>query len=154
MIHTRRATVDDVAAINQLTFEMHNHLGELVGLKFTKLNLAEEMYEKEDDLKNVYVAENSTGVVGYMAFSQEIRQNEFFGKYIHLYHIAVKKEFRRKGVASKLFSILLRRAEHENVNIVTETLRLNKDAQKFFSRMKFKPIETVLIVDRLKKLRL
>jgi ribosomal protein S18 acetylase RimI-like enzyme len=71
-----------------------------------------------------------------------------------LYHIAVKKEFRRKGVASKLFSILLRKAEKENVNVVAETLCLNKDAQKFFLRMKFKPVETVLILDKLQKLKL
>jgi N-acetylglutamate synthase-like GNAT family acetyltransferase len=154
MIRIRRATVEDLVGINQLTFEMHNHLGRLVGLKFNKQDLAEEMYQGEDDLKNVYVAENNAGVVGCVAFSQEILENEFFGRYIHLYHITVKKELRRKGVASKLLTILLRKAEKENVNIVTNTLYLNKDAQQFFSRMKFKPIETVLILDRLKKLKL
>jgi ribosomal protein S18 acetylase RimI-like enzyme len=153
MIHARKATVKDLAAINELTFEMHNHLGALVGLKFNKQDLADEMYESEEDLKNVYVAQKNRAVVGYMAFSQEIHENEFFGRYYHLYHIAVKKEFRRKGVASQLLSILLRKAEQENVNIVTETFCLNKDVQEFFSRREFKPIETVLILDKLKKLK-
>jgi ribosomal protein S18 acetylase RimI-like enzyme len=153
MIHTRRATVKDLAAINELTFEMHNHLGALVGVKFNKRDLADEMYESEEDLKNVYVAEKNRAVVGYMAFSQEIHENEFFGKYYHLYHITVKKEFRREGVASQLLSILLRKAEQKNANIVTETFCLNKDAQEFFSRREFKPIETVLILDKLKKLK-
>jgi ribosomal protein S18 acetylase RimI-like enzyme len=154
MIHTRKATIKDLPAINELTFEMHDDLGALVGLKFNKQDLADEMYERGEDLKNVYVAENNTRVVGYMAFSKEIRENEFFGRYYHLYHIVVKKEFRRKGAAFKLFSILLRKAEQENVNIVTETLCSNKGAKEFFSRMRFKPMETVLILDRLKKLKL
>jgi hypothetical protein len=69
--------VEDLVAINQLTLEMHNHLGRLVGLKFTKQDLAEEMYQGEDDLKNVYVAENNAGVVGCVAFSQEISKTNF-----------------------------------------------------------------------------
>jgi N-acetylglutamate synthase-like GNAT family acetyltransferase len=154
MIYTRKATVKDLVAINELTFEMHNHLGALAGLKFTKQDLAEEMYESEEDLNDVYVAEENAEVVGYMAFSQEICENEFFGRYIHLYHIVVKKEFRRKRVASKLFSILLKKAERKNVNIVAETFCLNKDAQEFFARMEFKPVETVLILDKLKRLKL
>jgi ribosomal protein S18 acetylase RimI-like enzyme len=146
--------VKDLDAVNELTFEMHNYLGSLVGISFTMRQLKDEMYENEKDLTNVYVAEFDRKVVGYMAFSQNIHENEFFGKYYHLYHIAVKQEFRRKGVASKLFNILLRKAKRENVNIVTETFCLNKDGLKFYRKMGFNPIETVLIANNTKKLKL
>jgi len=154
VIRTRRAVVKDLGAINELTFEMHNFLGSLVGIRFTMRQLKDEMYENEEDLKNVYVGESSGKVVGYMAFSQDVNENEFFGKYYRLYHIAVKQEFRRKGVASKLFNILLRKAKRENLNIVTETFCLNKKGLKFYRKTGFRPIETVLIMDNIKKLKL
>lgn len=153
MIRTRRALIKDLDAINELTVEMHNYLGALVGIKFNREELKEEMFESEKDLKNVYVAEFDGKVVGYMSFSQKIDENEFFGKYYHLYHLAVKQEFQRKGIASKLFSILLRKAKQENVNIVTGTFCLNKAGLKFYQKIGFKPIETVLILDNAKKLK-
>jgi ribosomal protein S18 acetylase RimI-like enzyme len=151
MIRTRRALVKDLDAVNELTFEMHNYLGSLVGISFTMRQLKDEMYQNEKDLTNVYVAEFDGKVVGYMSFSQNIHENEFFGKHYHLYHIAVKQEFRRKGVASKLFKILLRKAKRENVNIVTKTFCLNKDGLKFYRKMGLNPIETVLISNNAKK---
>ena len=126
--------VKDLDAINELTIEMHNFLGSLVGLRFTMRQLKDEMYESEEDLKNVYVGESGGKVVGYVAFSQDVNENEFFGKYYHLYHIAVNQEFRRKGVASKLFSILLRKAKRENVNIVKETFCRNKEGSAFYRK--------------------
>jgi N-acetylglutamate synthase-like GNAT family acetyltransferase len=77
MICTRRATLEDLVAINQLTFEMHNHLGRLVGLRFKKQDLAEEMYQGEDDLKNVYVAENNAEVVGCIASPKRFSKTNF-----------------------------------------------------------------------------
>jgi ribosomal protein S18 acetylase RimI-like enzyme len=133
---------------------MHNHLGALVGIKFTKEELKEEMYKSEQDLKNVYVAESDGKVVGYISFSPKPEENEFFGKYYHLYHLIVKQEFRRKGIAAKLFKILLRNAKQENVSIVTGTFCLNKAGLKFYQKMGFKPIETTLILDNTKKLKL
>jgi ribosomal protein S18 acetylase RimI-like enzyme len=145
--------VKDLDAINELTFEMHNSLGSLVGVRFSVGQLKDEMYENEEDLNNVYVGEIDGRVVGYMAFSQDVRENEFFGKYYHLYHIAIKQEFRREGVASKLFNILLRKAKREKMNIVTETFCHNKEALEFYGKKGFKPIETVLIIDNKKKLK-
>ncbi len=78
MIQTRRAVVKDLDAINELTFEMHNHLGALVGIKFNMQELANEMYENEEDIKNVYVAEKDAEVIGYMAFSKEVHEKRVF----------------------------------------------------------------------------
>jgi ribosomal protein S18 acetylase RimI-like enzyme len=144
----------DLDAINELTLEMHNHLGKLVGIKFDVEELREEMYENEQDLENVYVAEFNGEVVGYMAFSRRMQENEFFGKFYHLYHVAVKHEFRMKGVASKLFNMLLRKAKRERVSIVTETFCLNKEGLNFYRKMGFKPIETVLILNHSNRLKL
>ena len=41
MIGIRRASVKDLDAINDLTVEMHNHLGALVGIKFSIEELKE-----------------------------------------------------------------------------------------------------------------
>ncbi len=153
-MRVRRALVKDLDAINELTFEMHNHLGALVGIKFNMEELKEEMYESEEDLKNVYVAELDGKVVGYMAFSQDVHTNEFFGKYYRLYHMAVKQEFRRKGIATKLLSTLLTKAKREQVNIVTEAFCPNTPALKFLQKTGFKPIKTVLILDNTKKLKI
>lgn len=153
MIGIRRASVKDLDAINDLTVEMHNHLGALVGIKFSIEELKEEMYEDEEGLENTYVAESDGRVVGYMTFSRNVEENEFFGKYYHLYHIVVNREFRGKGIAAKLFNMLQRKAKLENVNIVCGTLCLNEEALEFYQRMGFKPIQTTLIIDNLKRLK-
>jgi GNAT superfamily N-acetyltransferase len=133
---------------------MHNHLGSLVGIKFTMKDLKEEMCEDIEDLRNVYVAEVSGKVVGYMSFSPKIEENEFFGKYYHLYHMAVKPRFRRKGIATKLFATLLKEARKEQANIVGGTFLLNKPVLKFAHEMGFKPIETVFILDNIRRLKI
>jgi len=153
-MRVRRAWVKDLDAINQLTLEMHNYLGSLVGVKFSMEELKEEMYENEEDLQNVYVAELNGKVVGYMAFSKEVHMNEFFGKYYHLYHMVVKPEFRRKGIAAKLLNTLFKKAKRENVNIVTQTFTLNKAALRLCQKIGFKPIETVLILDNTNRLKI
>jgi len=112
----RKALAKDLDAINELTLEMHNYLGALVGIKFSMEELKEEMFESEKELKNVYVAELDRKVIGYMAFSEKVEENEFFGEYYHLYHIVVKRGYRRKGIGLELFSVLLRKGkarEHE-----------------------------------------
>jgi len=152
-MRVRAATAKDLNAVNELTFEMHEHLGSLVGIKFTIRDLKEEMYENPEDLKNVYAAEQDGKVVGYLSFSPKVEENEFFGKYYHLYHIAVKREFRRQGIATKLFNALLKKAKRENVNIVGGTFCMNKPALKFAQKMGCKPIETVLILDNTRRLR-
>jgi len=67
--------------------------------------------------------------------------------------MAVKQEFRRRRIASKLFNILLRKSKRENLNIVTETFCLNKEGLNFCQKMGFKPIETVLIMDNTRRLK-
>ena len=153
MLRIRKAIATDIEAVNELTFEMHNHLGSLVGIKFTMEDLKEEMYEDTEDLKNVHVAEVDGKVVGYMSFSPQAEENEFFGKYYHLYHVAVKPKFRRKGIATKLFATLLEKAKQEHANIVGGTFLLNKPALRFARKMGFKPIETVLILDSTRRLK-
>jgi len=153
-LRTRKAMIRDLDAINELTVEMHNHLGALVGIQFSEEELKHEMYESEEDLKNVYVAESDGKVIGYMSFSHRTEENEFFGEYYHLYHIVVKREFRGKWAATKLFNILLRKAKRENVNIVAGTFCLNKEALRFYQKVGFKPVETTLVLDNTKRLKI
>jgi ribosomal protein S18 acetylase RimI-like enzyme len=152
MLEVRTALVKDLDAINKLTFKMHRYLGSLVVIKFTMEELKEEMYENEEDLNNLCIAETDGKVNSYMAFSEEVHENEFFGKYYHLHHLAVEEEFRRKEVATKLLSTLLTKTERERVKVVTDMFCANKDALRFAETNGFKPIETVLILDNLKKL--
>jgi len=152
-VRVRRASVRDLDAINELTFEMHDYLGALVGVKFTLEDLKHEMYRSREDLKNVYVAELDGKVVGYMSFSHKPEENEFFGKYYHLYHIAVKQEHRGKGIATKLLKVLLQKAKREKVNILVGTLTPNKQAISFYQKHGFKPISLSLILDNTNKLK-
>jgi len=150
----RKALIKDLGAVNELTVEMHNYLGSLVGVKFTMEDLKHEMYQNKEDLKNVYVAELDEKVVGYMSFSHKPEENEFLGKYYHLYHIAIKQEHRGKGIATKLLEVLLRKAKQENINILVGTLTPHKEAIKFYQKMGLKPVYTTLILDNTKKLKI
>jgi len=153
-MRVRKALIKDLDAINELTFDMHDYLGALVGIKFTMDDLKEEIYQTREDLKNVYVAELDGKVVGYMSFSHKPEENEFFGKYYHLYHITVKQEHRGKGLATKLLNVLLQKAKRENVNILVGTLTPNKRAVNFYKKTGFKPIYTSLILDNTNKLKI
>jgi len=153
-MRVRQALVKDLDALNELTFEMHDYLGSLVGVEFTVEDLKDEMYRNEEDLKNVYVAESDGKVVGYMSFSHKPEENEFFGRYCHLYHITVKREHRGKGIATKLIKVLLRKAKQENVNILVGTLTPNKQAIRFYQKLGFRPIYTSLVLDNTSKLKI
>jgi hypothetical protein len=63
-IRIREASVQDLNALNDLTLEMHSHLGTLVGIRFGRDELEEKMFEKLEDLENVYVAEVKGKIVG------------------------------------------------------------------------------------------
>jgi ribosomal protein S18 acetylase RimI-like enzyme len=77
MTKIRRALIKDLDAINELTIEMHNYLGALVGIKFSRKELKEAMYGNEQNLENMYVAESDGKVVGYMSFPIRLMKTSF-----------------------------------------------------------------------------
>lgn len=150
----RKATKKDLERINELTIEMHNSLGKPIGLKFTKEILEKELYN-ESDLKThvIYVAVIGAEIIGYICFNKEIEEDEWYGKHYHIDHIIVDENYRERGIGSKLFSIVLRKAKQRNLNIKVDTLVTNKKGINFYTKLGFRPLETYMILDLQKKLK-
>lgn len=137
-------------AVNDLTDDMHNYLAKLYGLKLSKEELEEEHYD-ESDLGQTYVAEDDRkGVVGYMSFSKDC--NEWADPYFELEHLVIHEEYRRLGLARKLFEFLLNKARQEGVNIKTGTLIRNKRALTFYKKLGFRPLSVSLLLDIQKRI--
>jgi len=133
---------------------MHNHLGRLVGIEFSMEDLEEEFFSESESLDGVYVAEVEGKVVGYIAFSTEIREDEWCGRNYRLEHLIVDEKHRRKGYGTKLLKVLLERAQRNDANVVADTFTKNKGTIEFFKRLEFKPFETIFLLDRKGRLRL
>jgi ribosomal protein S18 acetylase RimI-like enzyme len=146
----RKARPEDLEAVNNLTDDMHNYLAKLYGLKPSEEELEEEHYDRSD-LGQIYVAEDSRrGVVGYMSFSKGC--DEWAGPYFELEHLVIHKDYRRLGLARKLFETLLNKARQEGVNIKTGTLARNKRALALYKKLGFKSLSVGLLLDIQKKI--
>lgn len=152
-MRVRQAKHEDIDEINRLTLQMHNHLGWLVGMQFTQDDLEDEFFSKSDRLEGVYVAEVDAKVVGYISFSNKVREDEWCGRYYRLEHLIVDKRHRRKGYGTKLFEVLLQKAQKDDANLVTDTFVGNKGTIAFFKSLDFKPFETIFLLDRKKRLK-
>ncbi len=153
-MRVRPAKREDIEEINRLTLEMHNHLGQLVGIEFTVDNLEDEFYNESDSLDEVYVVEVDRKVVGYISFSNKIREDEWCGRYYALEHLIVDKKHRREGYGTRLLEVLLQRAQKDNANVVVDTFVKNEGTIKFFKSLGFKPFETIFLLDRNRRLKL
>ncbi|MFB0544036.1 MAG: N-acetyltransferase family protein [Candidatus Bathyarchaeia archaeon] len=146
----RRARGEDLESINNLTDVMHNYLADLYGLRLSAEELEEEHYD-EDELEDVYVAEDAKGgVIGYMSFS--LGRDEWAGPHYELEHIVVHEDYRGQGMGRKLFDVLLERARREGVNITTGTLAKNQRALRFYKQLGFKPLSVGLLLDLQKRI--
>ncbi len=153
-MQVRQAKREDTEEINRLTLQMHNHLGRLVGIKFTLDNLEEEFFDESDSLDEVYVAEVNGEVVGYISFSEKIREDEWCGRYLRLDHLIVDEKHRRKGYGTKLLEFLLQKAQKYDANVLADTFTKNKGTIRFLKSLGFKPFETIFLLDREDKLKL
>jgi ribosomal protein S18 acetylase RimI-like enzyme len=153
-IFIRKASITDIKSINELNFEMHNHLAKLLGLKFLKEELkSEEVNEKELKKENFYVAVIENKVRGFVAFSKKL-EDEWYGKYVYLYEIAITRTFQRKGIGKKLFEVVLNYANKKRLNIKIDTNVKNKKIITFYKKLGFKPLSTDFILDLNKRLKI
>lgn len=154
MVSIGSATKEDIKSINELTLQMHNHLGHLVGIKFSPDELEDEFYDETDSLDEVYVAEVESEVVGYISFTQKIFEDEWCGRYYRLDHLIVDEKHRRKGYGAELFNVILQKAQKDDANVVADTFVNNAGTVEFFKRLKLKPFLTIFILDRKRRLKL
>ena len=153
-MQVRRARREDIEAINRLTVQMHNYLGRLVGIEFSPEELEEEFFSETESLDGVYVAELDGKIVGYISFSPKIQEDEWCGRNYRLEHLIVDEKHRRKGYATRLFNVLLRKAEKDDANVVADTFVMNEGTIEFYKSQGFKPFETIFLLDRKKRLKL
>jgi len=153
-MRVRQAKREDIDEINRLTMQMHNHLGRLVGVEFAFDDLKEEFFSESDSLDGVFVAEGNGKVVGYISFSNKIYEDEWCGRHLRLEHLIVDEKHRRKGYGTKLLEAFLQRAQEQNANVVADTFTKNKGTIEFLKSLGFKPLETIFLLDRKKRLKL
>jgi len=150
IIIIRKARLEDLETINVLTDAMHHYLAGLYGLELSPEELEEEHYE-EDELENLYVAEDAErGVIGYMSFS--LGRDEWAGPRYELEHIVVHEDYRDLGIGRRLFDVLLERARREGVNITARTLAKNQRALRFYEQLGFKQLSVGLLLDLQKRI--
>jgi predicted N-acetyltransferase YhbS len=117
----RKAKPADIKAINKLSIEMHNHIGKLVGLRFSKQDLKHEMIDSKDLKKeNYYVSVADKQVIGFISFSKP-KKDEWYGRHLDINGLSVAKKFRSKGIGKKLFDIVLKEAKKKKLNIKVNT---------------------------------
>ena len=154
MVSIRRAKKEDIKSINSLTLQMHNHLGQLVGISFSFDELEDEFYDEADSLDEVYVVEVEGKVVGYASFTHKVFEDEWCGRYYRLDHLIVDEGHRRKGYGTKLLEVMLKKAQNDDANVVADTFVSNIGTVEFFKRLGFKPFSTIFILDRKRRLKL
>jgi len=91
-MRVRRALLKDLNAVNELTFEMHEHLGALVSIKFTLEDLNMKCTEAKKTSRTCTLPNWMERSWATCSSPTSPEENEFFGKHHHLYHIAVKQE--------------------------------------------------------------
>jgi len=153
-MRVRQAKREDIEEINRLTVQMHDHLGRLVGIEFTQEDLKDEFFSESDALDGVYVAEVDGEIVGYIAFSTQMREDEWCGRNYRLEHLIVDEKHRRKGYGTKLLQALLLTAEEKDANVKADTFVKNTGTIEFFKSLGFKPFETIFVLDRKGRLKL
>jgi len=153
-MRVRQAKREDIEEINRLTVQMHDYLGRLVGIEFTQEDLKDEFFSESDALDGVYVAEVDGEIVGYIAFSTQMREDEWCGRNYRLEHLIVDEKHRRKGYGTKLLQALLLTAEEKDANVKADTFVKNTGTIEFFKSLGFKPFETIFVLDRKGRLKL
>jgi len=102
VVFVRKARKSDIQSISGLTLEMHNYLAKLMGITFSVGELKHEEVDQSDlEKHNFYVAAIGEKVAGYVAFSKKILEDEWYGKYVHLYELAVAEAFRGMKIGQK-----------------------------------------------------
>ncbi len=84
--------------------------------------------------KDVFICLSDEDITGFVVFEKVLDEG-------HITDLAVKKEFRRRGIASKLISYLIELAGKEGIEqIFLEVRNTNEAARKLYSGFGFKEI--------------
>ena len=151
----RYAKEKDIPAINSLSIEMHRYMGNLVGRKFSLMELEEEKVSKSE-LKGIIVAEEKSRgkVIGYTSFDTKPTYDEWYGKHIYLFEICVNNKYRGKGIGKLLINKVISFAKNKKANLKVDTFFKNKNTIEFYKKLGFKPFMTYFIRENEKKLKL
>ncbi len=123
-ITIRKATLDDISAIKDLADAHKYELGFMI-----RSALVRSVGRQE-----VFVAEDSTDIVGFVEYHhRKDRQTT-------LYHIAVRVNYRRKGVGRLLITTLVAEAREREKKSIQLKCPLDLAANRFYYRMGFSRI--------------
>ncbi len=127
-------TTDTDVQIQPLTAK---HLAQVVEIEETCFDDAWPLSAFRDSILNpptAWVALKETQVVGYL-ITQTILDE------IHLYNIAVREDFQRQGIASRLMIFLIQKAQTEDMQrIILEVRASNLAAVRFYQQSGFREL--------------
>ncbi len=113
------------------------HLAQVVEIEETCFNDAWPLSVFRDSIltpPSAWVALKETQVVGYL-ITQTILDE------IHLYNIAVREDFKRQGIASRLMTFLIQKAQTEDMQrILLEVRASNRAAIQFYQQSGFRDL--------------
>jgi len=126
----RRSEKKDMNFVLKLIKELAIFEREPDAVKITEEELIRDGFGKSPAFK-VFVAELDGEIVGMALFYQ--RYSTWTGKSIHLEDLVVSKNYRGKGIGSKLYAKVLHYAfEHNFKRVAWEVLDWNKVAIDFY----------------------
>ncbi len=149
----RRADKNDLARVNDLLCQVlmvHASGRPDIFISGTKKYTDEELLAIfENDLTPVFIAEDEAlGVVGYaFCIYKETKNSHILCDRRELYidDLCVDEKCRGKHIGTKLFEHVMSVAENEGVDAVTLNVwSLNESAMKFYEKMGFAPLKTVM----------
>lgn len=143
----RSATTSDLDLLVELWLLMQKHM-ETSNPKIWRIteegkNSLKERIEQmiADKDRKVFVVERGGDLLGFV-YGQVSQRSEYSPQSVgHISTIYVRKEFRRRGIGSRLLEELCQFFSSENVEDVTIRYVLgNEEAENFWSALRFEPI--------------
>lgn len=128
--HITRMTSDNIETVKKIEIEC--------GLSPWTLNDYEEEIKRKDSI--ILISQNKNIITGFVVARLIMQKDSQLGfkNEAEIYNIAVKKEFRKKGIAQALINRLLRRAKINKVSkIWLEVRESNYPAINFYRKNNF-----------------
>lgn len=118
----RKAEEKDVKGIHEIEVDTFD-------LPWSEKSIRNQVVE--DELSDVYVAIVHGKVAAYIGFMKVFDE-------MHIANVAVKKEYRGKGLSNKLFDEIIKIADRENFKITLEVDKRNEIAINLYRKYGFK----------------
>lgn len=132
-IQIRAGQKQDIEQVYSLIRDLAEHEEGLQELENTPQRMLKDGFG-EKPLFEFFVAESEEEIIAMALYYY--RYSTWKGKVLYLEDLFVKPEYRKKGLAYKLFQELVNKAKSENCSRISwQVLEWNKEAIKFYKKI-------------------